>query len=73
MALAVGHVPVVLPRREDHGEHVDDHQVDLANDLARRGLVIQVDPDDLGPEHIREALSLRVTTRTTAQVVSSKT
>ena len=29
-----GHVPLVVPRRHDLGEHVDDHQLELARALA---------------------------------------
>lgn len=38
-ALQVGHTPVVVPRLADHGEHVDDHQLDIATRFAERGLV----------------------------------
>jgi UDP-N-acetylglucosamine transferase subunit ALG13 len=37
-----GHVPLVVPRRHDLGEHVDDHQVELTRALAERGSVIPV-------------------------------
>jgi UDP-N-acetylglucosamine transferase subunit ALG13 len=36
-ARAAGHVPVVLPRRSDLGEHVDDHQVRFCDRMAERG------------------------------------
>lgn len=35
-----GHVPIVVPRRHDLGEHVDDHQVELTRALAQRGNVV---------------------------------
>jgi UDP-N-acetylglucosamine transferase subunit ALG13 len=35
----LGHVPVVVPRRPDLGEHVDNHQVLFSGRLANRGLV----------------------------------
>jgi UDP-N-acetylglucosamine transferase subunit ALG13 len=38
-ALQVGHTPVVVPRLAVHGEHVDDHQLDIATRFAERGLV----------------------------------
>ena len=31
--------PIVVPRRSDLGEHVDDHQVKFARHIARTGLV----------------------------------
>lgn len=37
-----GHVPLVVPRRHDLGEHVDDHQVELTRALAERGSVVPV-------------------------------
>ena len=39
-ATRAGHTPVVVPRLERHGEHVDDHQVELTEALADRGMVI---------------------------------
>jgi UDP-N-acetylglucosamine transferase subunit ALG13 len=41
-ALDRGHVPIVMPREARFGEHVDDHQVELARTLAERGRVIVV-------------------------------
>lgn len=38
-ALGQGHTPVVIPRQAKHGEHVDDHQIDIATRFAERGLV----------------------------------
>jgi UDP-N-acetylglucosamine--N-acetylmuramyl-(pentapeptide) pyrophosphoryl-undecaprenol N-acetylglucosamine transferase len=38
-ALQAGHTPVVIPRLAAHGEHVDDHQLDIATRFAERGLV----------------------------------
>lgn len=38
-ALRLGHLPVVIPRLQQYGEHVDDHQCDIAIRLAESGLV----------------------------------
>jgi UDP-N-acetylglucosamine--N-acetylmuramyl-(pentapeptide) pyrophosphoryl-undecaprenol N-acetylglucosamine transferase len=38
-ALATGKRPVVMPRRQQHGEAVDDHQTELAHKLASNGVV----------------------------------
>jgi UDP-N-acetylglucosamine transferase subunit ALG13 len=46
-ALEVGKCPVLVPRRLAHGEHVDDHQTQIANELGRRGLAVSVEADDL--------------------------
>jgi UDP-N-acetylglucosamine transferase subunit ALG13 len=42
-----GHVPIVVPRRSDLGEHVDDHQAELARTLDSMGHVIAI-WDDAG-------------------------
>jgi UDP-N-acetylglucosamine transferase subunit ALG13 len=46
--LALGKVPVVVPRQSAFGEHVDDHQVRFAARIADRVLVV-LDIADLGP------------------------
>jgi UDP-N-acetylglucosamine transferase subunit ALG13 len=38
-ALKTGHTPVVIPRQLAHGEHVDDHQLDIATQFAEKGLI----------------------------------
>lgn len=62
-ALEAGHCPVLLPRRKVHGEHVDDHQRLIARDLARRELAVTSDPSALGPEHLMQAMSRTVESR----------
>ncbi len=34
VALEGGAVPVILPRRQSHGEMIDDHQVEFADMMA---------------------------------------
>jgi UDP-N-acetylglucosamine transferase subunit ALG13 len=58
VALASGKVPIILPRRSAQGEHIDDHQLEVAEVLAERGLAICVDPDELCEEHLRRAFRL---------------
>jgi UDP-N-acetylglucosamine transferase subunit ALG13 len=41
-ATRAGHLPVVVPRRHDLGEHVDEHQAELTARLELRGSVIAV-------------------------------
>jgi UDP-N-acetylglucosamine transferase subunit ALG13 len=53
IALANGKRPIVVARRHEHGEHVDDHQVELARRMAGAGLATHV--DDL--EGLRAALA----------------
>ncbi|MDH4075155.1 MAG: glycosyltransferase family 28 [Acidimicrobiia bacterium] len=53
--LAAGRVPVLVPRRAARGEHVDDHQVELARHLERRGLAVVAEAADLTVAHLRRA------------------
>lgn len=62
-ALAAGRIPVLVPRRADRGEQIDDHQVSLAEDLAVRGLAVTADADDLTFELLTATAPLRATTR----------
>lgn len=49
-ALRAGKCPVVFPRIGNLGEHVDDHQVELAHELEKRGLaVVAKEGDPLKP------------------------
>jgi UDP-N-acetylglucosamine--N-acetylmuramyl-(pentapeptide) pyrophosphoryl-undecaprenol N-acetylglucosamine transferase len=48
MALQAGKCPVLVPRRSAHGEHVDDHQVAFAASVARPGLAVTAEVDELG-------------------------
>ena len=45
--LETGKCPVLVPRRHARGEHVDDHQIQIASELRGRGLSVSVDADDL--------------------------
>ncbi len=60
-ALEAGKVPVLVPRRRVHGEHVDDHQQDICNELVSRGLAISCDADELTTDHLHAASAQRVT------------
>jgi UDP-N-acetylglucosamine transferase subunit ALG13 len=42
-AVRAGKVPVVMPRRVQYGEHVDDHQMEFARALFEAGRVILVE------------------------------
>jgi UDP-N-acetylglucosamine--N-acetylmuramyl-(pentapeptide) pyrophosphoryl-undecaprenol N-acetylglucosamine transferase len=61
-ALEVGKCPVLVPRRLSHGEHVDDHQSQIARELGKRGLALSVEADDLTLDHLLAAAATRVTT-----------
>ena len=43
----MGKHTILVPRRAVRGEHVDDHQVQVCRDLARRGLVTYREVEDL--------------------------
>ncbi len=40
-ARASGRIPIVVPRRPEHGEHVDDHQVRFAASLGQEAVVVE--------------------------------
>ena len=63
-ALRAGKHPILIPRVSAHGEHVDDHQVQLSRELERRGLATVRTPDTLRYEDILTAS--RRTVRVTA-------
>ena len=43
LALAHGARPLVLPRREELGEHVDNHQVEMCEKLEELGLIVSLE------------------------------
>ena len=44
MPLQIGKVPIVVPRKFEFNEHVNDHQVDFCNQVAQRqGNIIVVE------------------------------
>lgn len=56
-ALAADKVPVVMPRQARYGEHIDDHQRELVEALARMGRVVPAwEAADL-PDAVGEALA----------------
>jgi len=50
MPLQVGKVPVVVPRKKEFNEHVNDHQVDFAKNVAERqgNIIVVEDVNELG-------------------------
>ena len=46
LAMSEGRRPVVMPRREAHGEHVDDHQLELARRMGSADLATVVEEAD---------------------------
>jgi UDP-N-acetylglucosamine--N-acetylmuramyl-(pentapeptide) pyrophosphoryl-undecaprenol N-acetylglucosamine transferase len=59
-AVQAGHAPLLIPRRKHYGEHIDDHQVQIARELVHRGIAVACDADLLNPDILTIASSLRV-------------
>lgn len=59
-ALEAGQCPVLVPRRIVHGEHIDDHQIQIAGELGRRGLAVSRSVGDLTVDALHTALSTTV-------------
>ncbi|TDC80782.1 glycosyl transferase family 28 [Micromonospora sp. KC606] len=59
-AMRAGHRAIYVPRRRAYGEHVDDHQVEMARELDRRGLVLAREADAVTAEDLAEAASWTV-------------
>ncbi|KAA9084153.1 glycosyltransferase [Microbacterium radiodurans] len=57
-SLAAGRVPLVAARSKKYGEHIDDHQLDIANLLAHRGLVKLTDIHSLTRDDLVSATGL---------------
>ena len=57
LSLSAGRCPVLVPRRAERGEHVDNHQCELAGELDRRRLAVACEADDLTPEVLATAAS----------------
>ncbi len=61
-ALEAGKHPILVPRRADRHEHVDDHQVQVARELDRRGLATLRYPEDLVAADLEAAITRSVRT-----------
>jgi UDP-N-acetylglucosamine transferase subunit ALG13 len=59
-ALAAGKRPILVPRRQAHGENVDDHQLLIAEELERRGLAVVRSVEGLTPSALTLAASATV-------------
>lgn len=60
-AIDSGRRPVLVPRREHRGEHVDDHQQQIAAELDARDLAVARELDDLTFEDLQRAAASSVT------------
>lgn len=59
-ALGEGRCPVLLPRERAHGEHVDDHQAQIAKAVGALGLAVGRRVDELTLDDIRAAAAVTV-------------
>jgi len=59
-ALQTGKRPVVIPRRAQFREHVDDHQTLIADELAKRNLVVRAEANEVQWTDVLRAASSRV-------------
>jgi UDP-N-acetylglucosamine transferase subunit ALG13 len=55
LALSSGRCPVLVPRRAERGEHVDNHQREVADELDRRRLAVACEADELTTEVLERA------------------
>jgi UDP-N-acetylglucosamine--N-acetylmuramyl-(pentapeptide) pyrophosphoryl-undecaprenol N-acetylglucosamine transferase len=58
--MQAGKTPVLVPREADHGEHVDDHQVQIAQLLPELGLAVGARVEELTTDHLLSAARRRV-------------
>jgi UDP-N-acetylglucosamine transferase subunit ALG13 len=63
--MRAGHCPVLVARRADHGEHVDDHQLQVAAALGDAGLAVAASADGLSRAELATAAARRVVRRDT--------
>lgn len=60
MALDSGRVPLVVSRMKRYGEHVDDHQMQIARRLADRGLALMRNASEIKVEDLMAVGARRV-------------
>ena len=58
-AIRAGQVPIIVPRRAEFAEHINDHQVEFAQQLAKEGRVVLVENPSELPLAVPKAKGLR--------------
>lgn len=58
-AIALGHMPLAMARRACHDEHVNDHQLELLEELTQEGRVLPFDNADELKRHLNKAVARR--------------
>lgn len=61
-AFEQGKFPILVPRLAKHGEHIDDHQLQIAKEMQRRGLAFMRTPEDLYDDVLLDASSRSIRT-----------
>ncbi len=59
-ALQAGKRPLIIPRRKEFREHVDDHQLLIADELGRRDLIVRAEADAVEWKDVIRAAASRV-------------
>jgi UDP-N-acetylglucosamine transferase subunit ALG13 len=59
-AFEVGKCPLLVPRRREREEHIDDHQIQIAAELSRRGIAVFAEAPDLERAHLEAAAGRNV-------------
>jgi hypothetical protein len=59
-ALDAGRAPLLVPRLRRFGEHVDDHQIQVARELERRGLALVRDAGEIVSDDLTALADRRV-------------
>lgn len=68
-AFEVGRCPLLVPRRLARGEHVDDHQIQIARELSGRGIAIAAEADELTLDDLARTASRAVVKREDSPVL----
>lgn len=70
-AFEVGVCPLLIPRRHALKEHVDDHQIQIADELVKRDLAVSIDASKLRLEDLLAAGARQVVRSAQAQVFAT--
>jgi UDP-N-acetylglucosamine--N-acetylmuramyl-(pentapeptide) pyrophosphoryl-undecaprenol N-acetylglucosamine transferase len=59
-AFEAGKFPILVPRWQRYGEHIDDHQIQIGRELERRGLAALCEADQIDASDLLSAASRSV-------------
>lgn len=62
-----GRMPIVVPRRREYGEHVDNHQLEITSLTTRLGLAVTCEADQLTADMLALAAGHRVVAATATE------